>query len=209
MKNILIADDHPVVAAGIRHIVAATLPGYRIAIASTSAGALKEIRRGDVDIMIADLELGSESGLRLISEVHEILPEMKVLVYTMHEEVWVVRQMMDADPDGVVLKSDEPEELCMALRMLNEGKGYYSTAFNRLLNRLSSSPTCLSDREKEIVTLTATGLPSAAVSCRLGISVNTVEFHRRRIMQKLGVANAAEMVNKARDLGLFSLGTER
>ena len=205
MTDILIADDHPVVSAGIRQIVSEVLPDSHVSVASTVDGALEEINKGCIGILIADLELGSESGLHLICKIHDIQPDIRVLVYTMHEEVWVVRQVMDVDPDAVVLKSDEPEELCMALRMLNDGKGYYSTTFNRLLNSLSSSPTLLSNREMEIVVLTADGMSSAAISRKLEISVNTVEFHRRRIMQKLCAANAAEMVSKARDLGLFSL----
>lgn len=121
----------------------------------------------------------------------------------MHEEVWVVRQLLEADPDGIVLKADDTEELERAIAALSNGRGYYSVAFNRLLNSIAASPAMLSKRETEILKLTAKGHSSTTIAQRLTISVNTVEFHRRRIMQKLNAANAAEAVGKAAELGLF------
>lgn len=203
MMNILITDDHPVVLAGIRQIAEAALPGSRIRQAATVGEALAIVEAGKADILIADLELNGESGISLIHRVHDVRPGVKVLVYTMHEEVWVVRQLLDADPDGIVLKSDDAEELERALGALSSGRGYYSATFNRLLNTIAASPAMLSKREAEILKLTAGGLSSAAIAQRLAISVNTVEFHRRRIMQKLNAANAAEAVGKAAELGLF------
>ena len=203
MMNILITDDHPVVLAGIRQIVEAALPESRIRQAATADEALAIIEAGMVDILIADLELNGESGIRLIHRVHNIQPNMKVLVYTMHEEVWVVRQLLEADPDGIVLKADDTEELERAVAALSSGRGYYSVAFNRLLNSIAASPAMLSKRESEILKLTAKGHSSTDIAQRLTISVNTVEFHRRRIMQKLNAANAAEAVGKAAELGLF------
>lgn len=201
--NILITDDHPVVLAGIRQIVETTLPESRIRQTATSDEALAIIEAGMVDILIADLELNGESGIRLIHRVHDIQPNVKVLVYTMHEEVWVVRQLLEADPDGIVLKADDTEELERAIATLSNGRGYYSVAFNRLLNSIAASPAMLSKRETEILKLTAKGHSSTTIAQRLTISVNTVEFHRRRIMQKLNAANAAEAVGKAAELGLF------
>lgn len=203
MMNILITDDHPVVLAGIRQIVETALPESRIRQAATADEALAIIEAGMVDILIADLELNGESGIRLIHRVHDIQPNVKVLVYTMHEEVWVVRQLLEADPDGIVLKADDTEELERAFAALCNGKGYYSVAFNRLLNSIAASPAMLSKREAEILKLTAKGYSSTDIAQRLTISVNTVEFHRRRIMQKLNAANAAEAVGKAAELGLF------
>lgn len=203
--KILVTDDHPIVLAGIKQLIEQSLPGCRVFSASSFDEALNKIENDSIDVMTVDLEIGARSGLELIRRVHDSSPATKVIVYTMHEEVWVARQMLDTDPDAVVLKSDEPEELVRAIVMTRDGKGYYSVTFNRLLNSMSAFPGMLSEREAEITRLTAGGLSAADIAKRLGISVNTVEFHRRRIMQKLNAANAAEAVNKARELGLFSL----
>ncbi|MCI7777144.1 MAG: response regulator transcription factor, partial [Prevotellaceae bacterium] len=101
----------------------------------------------------------------------------------------------------VVMKSDNAGELVTAVRSLSAGKGYYSPTFCRLMGAQRQQPGRLSKREVEVIELTARGLPAAEMAVRLGISANTIEFHRRRIMQKLGVANAAEMVRRAAELG--------
>lgn len=201
--KILIAEDHPVVAAGISSLVGNALSGCSFAVAPSTAEALRLSAAEQFDVAIVDLELGCESGIALIDKLRHVSPLVKILVYTMHEELWIIRHMLAADPDGVVLKSDDPAELVHALRMLHAGKGYFSASFNRLLNGSQASQPALSEREAEIVKLTAGGLSSAEISRRLDIAVATVEFHRQRVMRKLGAANAAEMVNKARNMGLL------
>lgn len=203
--RILITDDHPVVLSGIKLLIEHNMPDSDIILAFSVDEALDSIVTGNVEVMITDLEFAGRNGIELIDKVHETSPQTKVIVYTMHEEVWVVRQLLSADPDAVVLKSDEPVELTRAISMIKNGKGYYSTTFNRLLNSISTSPDMLSKRETEILRITACGKSATDIATQLGISVNTVEFHRRRIMKKLNAANAAEAVNKARELGLFSL----
>lgn len=203
--KILITDDHPVVLSGIKLLIESKMPESCILSASTVDEALGIINTDNVDVLITDLDIAGRSGIELINNVHDTCPQTKVMVYTMHEEVWVVRQLLSADPDAVVLKADEPAELTRALSMIKEGKGYYSATFNRLLNSISTSPDMLSKREAEILRITACGKSATDIAAQLNISVNTVEFHRRRIMQKLDAVNAAEAVNKARELGLFSL----
>ncbi len=203
--RILIIDDHPVVLSGIKLLIGYNMPDSDIISASSVDEALDIITTGNVEVLITDLEFAGRNGIELIDKVHETSPQTKVIVYTMHEEVWVVRQLLSADPDAVVLKADEPTELTRAISMIKDGKGYYSTTFNRLLNSISTSPDMLSKRETEILRITACGKSATYIATQLGISVNTVEFHRRRIMKKLNAANAAEAVNKARELGLFSL----
>ena len=95
------------------------------------------------------------------------------------------------------MKSDNASELVKAVKNLNEGKGHYSATFVRLLNGLKLQPGRLSEREQQVIDLTAKGLSTSDMAAQLGISANTVEFHRRRIMQKLNVANAAQRRRRA------------
>lgn len=159
------------------------------------------LNRHKVDIIITDLDLNGESGSMLIEHVRNVQPATQVAIYTMHEEPWSVGEIADMDTEAVVMKGDNAAELLMAVRSLCAGKGYYSPTFFRLLSSLKCHPDRLSDREKQVVSLTAMGLSAAEMASRLGISANTVEFHRRRIMQKLNVANAAEMISRATELG--------
>ena len=199
--TILIVDDHPIVRKGIHALLAASFADADI----TDAASLKEAEdlcaSHHVDIMITDLDLNSDSGMTLIKHVRDIQSATKIVVYTMHEEPWTVCEIADMDTEAVVMKSDSASELTQAVKSLCEGKGYYSPTFFRLYNALRRQPKRLSDREKQVIELTAKGLSATDMAAQLGISANTVEFHRRRIMQKLNVANAAEMISRATELG--------
>lgn len=199
--TILIVDDHPIVLKGIHALLSSSFPRASILDAAGVGEAEEILVRHDVDIMITDLDLNGESGTTLIRHVRDIRPATQVVVYTMHEEPWSVSEIDSMDVEAVVMKSDSAGELLTAVGSLLDGKGYYSATFSRLLGSQKRQPDRLSCRETQVVDLTAAGLSSADIALQLGISVNTVEFHRRRIMQKLGVSNAAEMVSRATELG--------
>lgn len=199
--TILIVDDHPIVLKGIHALLSSSFPRASIMDAAGVGEAEEILVRHDVDIMITDLDLNGESGTTLIRHVRDIRPATQVVVYTMHEEPWSVSEIDSMDVEAVVMKSDSAGELLTAVGSLLDGKGYYSATFSRLLGSQKRQPDRLSCREMQVVDLTAAGLSSADIASKLGISVNTVEFHRRRIMQKLGVSNAAEMVSRATELG--------
>lgn len=199
--TILIVDDHPIVLKGIHALLSSPFPRASIMDAAGVGEAEEILVRHDVDIMITDLDLNGESGTTLIRHVRDIRPATQVVVYTMHEEPWSVSEIDSMDVEAVVMKSDSAGELLTAVGSLLDGKGYYSATFSRLLGSQKRQPDRLSCRETQVVDLTAAGLSSADIASKLGISVNTVEFHRRRIMQKLGVSNAAEMVSRATELG--------
>lgn len=199
--TILIVDDHPIVLKGIHALLSSSFPRASIMDAAGVGEAEEILVRHDVDIMITDLDLNGESGTTLIRHVRDTRPATQVVVYTMHEEPWSVSEIDSMDVEAVVMKSDSAGELLTAVGSLLDGKGYYSATFSRLLGSQKRQPDRLSCRETQVVDLTAAGLSSADIALQLGISVNTVEFHRRRIMQKLGVSNAAEMVSRATELG--------
>lgn len=152
-------------------------------------------------ILSACSMLGDESGLALLQRLRSLRPDAGAIVYTMHEEPWTVREILETDPDAVVMKGDRTDELVAAARAVSEGRAYYSASFCRRLSQMSSQPAPLTDRERQILALTAAGQSTAAIATALCITASTVEFHRRRIMRKLGAANAAEMVSKAAAMG--------
>lgn len=198
--TILIVDDHPIVLEGMKALLA-SVPHSTIATATTAAMARNVISGNKIDILITDLELPDDNGFSLISYLHERQPAAKVAIYTMHEEAWTTHDIIDRDPDAVVMKSDPPSELVKAVKALTEGKGFYSTSFCHMLSLANTQPERLSERELQVLEMTAEGLPTKETAQRLGVSANTVEFHRRRIMMKLGANNAAEMVMRAKELG--------
>ncbi len=134
-KSILIVDDHPVVLVGLRALILQDGVYKNVQTASSLLSARDIINRENIDTAIIDLELSNENGLLLVKLLHHKHPKTKIIVYTMHEEIWTIRQLMDEDVDAIVLKGDDPQELLTALHRIEEGKGYYSQQFFRLINR--------------------------------------------------------------------------
>lgn len=199
--TILLVDDHAIVLEGIKSLLTKAVGSATVLTALGTSQAEAALKSGNVDVMVTDLDLKDESGLMLIRRTHEFSPSTKVIVYTMHEEPWTISEIADSNPDGAVMKSDAPQELACAIKAVANGKDYFSTSFSRLLALLGRHPERLSKREHQVLKLTADGLSTADTAQRLHLSNSTVEFHRRRIMQKLGAANAAEMIKKACRLG--------
>lgn len=199
--TILLVDDHPIVLQGMRTLMAQAFPAARILTATQAGAAERLLQQAGADLVVVDLELDGESGLALLQRLRSLRPDAGAIVYTMHEEPWTVREILEADPDAVVMKGDRTDELVTAARAVSEGRAYYSPSFCRRLSQMSSQPAPLTDRERQILALTAAGQSTAAIATALCITASTVEFHRRRIMRKLGAANAAEMVSKAAAMG--------
>ena len=202
-KSILIVDDHPVVLVGLRALILQDGVYKNVQTASSLQSARDIINRENIDTAIIDLELSNENGLLLVKLLHHKHPKTKIIVYTMHEEIWTIRQLMDEDVDAIVLKGDDPQELLTALHKIEEGKGYYGQQFFRLINQQNvREQVNLSNRELEVLEHIAEGHSTNTIARKLNISNNTVEFHRHNLMSKLQASNVANMVKKAMQMGL-------
>lgn len=201
-KNILIVDDHPIVSTGLQALIEHTGEYGKIYVANNIASSRLLLRQKDIHIAIIDLELQDANGMELIKYIHQTHISTKILVYTMHEELWTIRQLMKEDADAIVMKGDNPQEVLIALRKIEQGKGYFSQQFMRLINSQDTSEITLSNREAEVLEHISNGLSTNDIAQQLNISNNTVEFHRHNLMKKLSANNMAQLVKKAIQLGL-------
>lgn len=201
-KNLLIVDDHPIVLTGLQALIKQDGNYDNIFAAKDIETALQLLQKENIHIAIIDLELNDSNGMQLIQLIHKEHIGIKIVVYTMHEELWTIRQLMKEDVDAIVMKGDNPQELLMALRKIGQGKGYFSQQFLRLINSQDSAQSLLSKRETEVLEHISKGLSTSDIAQQLNISDNTVEFHRHNLMKKLQVSNVAQMVRKAMKLGL-------
>lgn len=201
-KNILIVDDHPIVSTGLQALIEHTGEYGKIYVANNIASSRLLLKQEDIDIAIIDLELQDANGMELIKYIHQTHISTKILVYTMHEELWTIRQLMKEDADAIVMKGDNPQEVLIALRKIEQGKGYFSQQFMRLINSQDTSEISLSNREAEVLEHISNGLSTNDIAQQLNISNNTVEFHRHNLMKKLSANNMAQLVKKAILLGL-------
>lgn len=201
-KNILIVDDHPIVSTGLQALIEHTGEYGKIYVTNNIASSRLLLRQKDIDIAIIDLELQDANGMELFKYIHQTHINTKILVYTMHEELWTIRQLMKEDADAIVMKGDNPQEVLIALRKIEQGKGYFSQQFMRLINSQDTSEITLSNREAEVLEHISNGLSTNDIAQQLNISNNTVEFHRHNLMKKLSANNMAQLVKKAIQLGL-------
>ena len=109
---------------------------------------------------------------------------------------------MKEDADAIVMKGDNPQEVLIALRKIEQGKGYFSQQFMRLINSQDTSEIILSNREAEVLEHISNGLSTNDIAQQLALSSKTISTHKTRILQKMNLANAAELVRYALRHGL-------
>ena len=196
MIRLLIADDHSVVRTGLRHLVA-TFDGVELVGAAANgdeAVALCAEHRPDVVLM--DLEMPVLDGIEATRRIVEAAPGVAVVVLTSFSDREQILRALDAGAIGYLLKDAEPAELERAVRAAARGEAPLDPRAGRALlqDRVAGSPLDgLSEREREVLDRVLEGKPSRQIAEELFISVKTVEFHRARIMSKLGVRSAAEL----------------
>ena len=200
--NILVIEDHAVVQLGIRTLLSTCSVIDMTDRAYNGAEALSKFQKADFNLVIVDVELPDMSGFELLERLRNYKPSIRVIFYSMHDEFWVVKQIFKSEADGIVMKSDCLDELRMAVETVVAGGKYFSKEYEHYLKEYEAMEE-LSAQELNVLRLVAEGITSQQIANRLYVSVNTVEFHRRRIMRKLGVANMAELVRKAMEKGFL------
>ena len=199
--RILVVDDHPIVRKGIAALLCHTTTAT-IAEASCAAEAIDISRKQSVDIAVIDLELPDANGLQLITRLRCTMPQIRFVVYTMHEEPWIIDELQDANVDAIVLKGDDPYELQMAVESVKMGIRYYSSRFKKCAD---NAPGHLNEREKEVLQMMCDGMSSKLIAEKMCVSENTVEYHRKQILRRIGAKNNVQAVSIALKEGLLPM----
>jgi two-component system response regulator NreC len=198
MTRVLICDDHAVVRAGLR-LMLETRPGYTIVgEAPDAATAVAQARQTQPDLVILDLSLPDGSGLAAIPALQHAVPDVKVLVLTVHADEAYFFAALQAGAAGYVLKGGSASELLAALDLVAQG----GVPIPRILGQRLASDLLgratgtmdLSEREQEMLRLLAAGRSNKEIAEGLALSLRTVERHRSTIMNKLGFHNKAELL---------------
>jgi DNA-binding NarL/FixJ family response regulator len=202
--SVLLADDHDVVRKGLRTMLEAHEGWHVCAEASTGREAVKLAAQVRPRIAVVDLEMAEMDGLEATRQMKRDNPDIEVLIFTMHDAEYLIREVLVAGARAFILKSEGGRRLIEAINAVLENKPFFAgRASESLLNSFLKShggtdETCpLTYRECEIVQLLATGKSNKEAANALGISVKTVETHRATIMRKLGFSSIAELVRYA------------
>lgn len=211
----MIAEDHPKVRAGLRELINAEDDLEVCCEAANGVDALKQARTEKPDLLLLDLSMPVMGGLEVTRALNKEIPEIAILVLTMHEEEGYFYQLLEAGASGYLIKGTSPSDLISAVRAVSQGGVVLNPSLARGLVKKfcannedgraprSKKPNPLSPREREVLDLTAQGLTAREVAKVLKISSNTVERHRANIMSKLGFSNRAQLVRYAVENGLL------
>jgi len=211
--NVLLADDHGVVRAGLRALLEAQPDIRVVAEAADGPTAVREAQKQRPTVVIADLSMPG-GGLETIREITALGLPSRVLVLTVHAEERYLLPVLEAGGSGYVRKSSAHTDLLDAIRTVAKGEVFLDpmatkTLLRGYLGRVNTGEELdlgevLSERERAVVKLTAEGNTAQQAADVLALSPKTVETYRHRAMQKLGLTNRAELVRYALRAGLLS-----
>ena len=214
MIRALIIDDHPVVRFGVRHLLESEddieVVGELESV-SAVAGILEEARP---DVVLLDLELGDASGVEALQILREHAPDLRIVIYTSHDDEERIVQAAELGVDGYLLKGSSKREIVSAIRSVSDGGTAIEPAvaaklmhhMNKRSPRAAVQTVQFSKRETQVLELLAAGKTNRDIGSRLFISESTVKFHVHAILNKLDATNRTEAVTMAVQQGLISLG---
>lgn len=211
--RVLIVDDHAIVRAGIRLLLESRADVTVVGEAQNAQEAIARTRELVPEVVLLDVAMPGVSGLAVARELHRQWPEIKVLMLTMHEDEDYFFEAVDAGASGYVLKEASPEELLAAIETVHRGGiAFHPSLARRLLDdylrrvragQEGASYLDLTDREREVLRLTAEGRSARELADLLALSPKTVERHRSNLMRKLNLHNRSELIQYAIRKGIL------
>lgn len=207
MSNIRIAvvDDHSLFRKGMISILQQVSDFEVVMEATNGLEFLHKLQNIPVDVVLMDLQMPQLDGTKATEIIREKFPNVKVIILSMHDEDKYILHLMEIGANGYLLKDNDPEEVEKAIRKVIETDIYFSdfvskvmlrkmTRKNQQESKIFNYKTDLSDREKEVLVHICEGLTTIEIGDILSLSPRTVEGHRLRMMEKLGVKNTAGLV---------------
>jgi len=213
--RVLLVDDHPVVRTGMRFVL--EQDGQIAVIGEAGRGREAAYLASELrpDIVVMDINLPDISGLDATKLIKAANPEIRVLVVSLHKEPEYVIGMLEAGADGYLVKQCEPDELCGGILRAHAGERVlHQSVLHAVIAKALHGPAAvteeaLSQRECEVLQLLAEGATSKEIAVVLGLRPKTVENHRARILDKLGVSNSAAAVRAAVSRGFITASGSR
>jgi two-component system, NarL family, invasion response regulator UvrY len=209
MIRIIVADDHPVVRAGIKELLAED-PTLDVADeASSGYELLRKIREQEFDVIILDISMPGIDGLDTLKQIKSEKPKARVLILTIHPEARYAVRCVRMGADGYLTKGSAPTELIGAIKRISQGRKYISLSLaEKLTEELHQESgklphQSLSDREYQVMVMISSGKPLKEIADQLSLSTKTVSTYRSRIMEKMKLNNNSELMLYAIRNGLI------
>ncbi|MEM1188347.1 MAG: response regulator transcription factor [Pseudomonadota bacterium] len=212
--TVVLADDHRLVREGLRSVLADASDIEVVGEAENGRDSIALVRRLKPSIIVMDVSMPDLNGIDATRKIVETGLETRVLALSGHRDEMFVKGMLQAGASGYLLKDCASEELLTAIRTLTGGGMHVSPAVASIVvadylahvaGTVTPKEAALSTREREVLQLIAEGLTTARIAERLNLSVKTVESHRAKVMDKVGVRNIAGLTKYAIRHGLTTI----
>jgi len=205
--RVLLADDHRIVAEGLKGILAEEFE--LVGIAEDGRALVKAARDLRPDVIVADISMPHLNGIDALAPLKRDNPDVRVVFLTMHRDAAYARRALEAGASGYVLKHSAPAELVLAVRAALQGNTFITPdlaaeVFRTAKDKDSNPLAALTPRQREILQLLAEGKSAKEIGAALDLSARTVEFHKYAMMEALRIDNSAELIRFAIKHGLIS-----
>ena len=212
--SVLIADDHEIIRFGISTYLSSSKDIEIVGEASSGEECIELFKETHPDICILDIDMPDKSGIETAKEIRELEGDTKILILSMHINKNILRDALEANVNGYLLKNTEKADLLHGIRAIVKGQQVFSDPISNLMkesflhgsNRSGSyDHEHITEREQEILQLIVDGLTSKQIAEKLYISPRTVDTHRANLMEKLELKNIAELVRYAIQFNLVTV----
>lgn len=208
--RILLVDDHDLVLQGLKRIVECSLPEIKNVCTASSGYEVGLLAASQhFDLFVLDMELPDVSGLELISTLRNLDSQACILVNTMHEEIWYIKNLLQCGVNGILFKSTDSGKITEAIRRVLAGETYYCPYAEHVrtqMKRLEEKrPEDLTLRELDVLKRISEGKNTQEIARELCVSTNTVDTHRRHLMEKMGARNVADLIMTAISKGIIPI----
>jgi DNA-binding NarL/FixJ family response regulator len=211
--KVLIADDHPLVLAGVRRVLEHHDDIEIVGEARSGSELLEMIGRRRPGLVLMDLRMPGPSGGECIATIRDRWPDVKVVVLSASQDRPSIDEALGAGASAFVVKRVEPSDIAAVLRQAARGTVFHASSAPRALGAQAAATEreapLLTEREQSILTAVASGMTTSAISEELWVSEHTVKFHLTNIYRKLGVRNRAGAVRYAMENGVSPNGASR
>lgn len=219
--RVLLVDDHAILRTGLRLLISAQEDMEVAGEAGSTQEGIELAEKLSPDVALIDLSLPGEGGIEAIRRIRASRPKVRTVALTMHDDAAYLRSVLAAGGAGYVIKRAADSELLTAIRAVHEGRSFIALtleesglpAFQEPAQEASSADEAglarLSPRERQVLLLLAHGHTHSEIADQLGISIKTVETHRARLGEKLGLKSRADLVRLVLDAGLLGNAPQR
>jgi DNA-binding NarL/FixJ family response regulator len=204
--RVLLADDHRIVAEGLKGILAEEFE--LVGIAEDGRALVKAARELRPDVIVADISMPHLNGIDALAPLKRDNPDVRVVFLTMHRDAAYARRALEAGASGFVLKHSAPAELVLAVRAALQGNTFITPdlaaeVFRTAKDKDANPLAALTPRQREILQHLAEGKSAKEIGAALDLSARTVEFHKYAMMEALRIDNSAELIRFAIKHGLI------